>query len=422
MAIEAPPRPLPIRLLNAGYRAVRRTGKRPFALRKHALMAKASKQAGGLTDFGDPRFEAGLDQLIDSIETEDRLNGFGRIIAQTHIMNLLRQRLLLTHHIRQHPEIRDEVIERPIFLVGAPRTGTTITHHLLSQDARFRYPLTWECDELHPPLDPATMQSDPRIRRSEKQIHRIMSLAPDLDAAHPVGAWEAQECALLHAYAFHSETFHVMFNCQGYDRWLSEQDRTWVYEEQKLLLQYMQSGGLRPTESWLLKTPPHMEQIDKILDVFPDARLVTTYREPTEVVASSCKLAGTVFAAVEDDVDWHDHGRYMRWKTGQMLSRNVELRGRLADNASQFIDFPMERMVREPMACVREIYNHFDIEMTAAAHDKMSRFIDERGVGPRKPNIYRAEDYGLDVDELWPQFQYYRDFYGIEDTRDRSTI
>lgn len=417
MAIEAPPRPRPIRALNAGYRVARRLGRRPLTLRKYDLMATASKQAGGLTDFGDRRFEAGLDQLIASIEGEDRLNGFGRVMARSHITNLLRQRLLVVEHIHQHPEIRDEAIERPIFLVGAPRTGTTITHHLLSQDGRFRYPITWECDELYPPLNPATMHTDPRIKRSESQIRRIMSLAPDLDAAHPVGAWEAQECALLHAYAFHSETFHVMFNCQAYDRWLADQDRTWVYEEQKLLLQYMQSGGLRPQECWLLKTPPHMEQLDKILKVFPDARLVTTYREPTEVVASSCKLAGTVFAAAQDDVDWHDHGRYMKWKTGLMLQRNVELRHRFADRAAQFIDFPMDRMVRDPISCVQEIYRHFGIEMTDQAHRNMSRFMDERGMGRRKPNVYSAEDYGLDIDELWSEFQYYRDFYGIEGAR-----
>jgi hypothetical protein len=261
------------------------------------------------------------------------------------------------------------------------------------------------------------MRSDPRIKRSDKQIRRTLALAPDLDAAHPIGAWEAQECALLHAYALHSATFHVMFNCQGYDRWLTEQDITWVYGEEKLLLQYMQSGGLRPAESWLLKTPPHMENIDKILAVFPDARFVTTYREPTEIVASSCKLAGTVFAMVEDNIDWHDHGRYMRWRTGRMLTRNVELRRQYANEPRRFIDFPMDRMVRDPISCVREIYQYFGIELTEETHRKMSRFIDERGMAKRKPNIYDAADYGLNIDELWPQSQFYRDFYGIEDSR-----
>ncbi|QEN16762.1 sulfotransferase family protein [Mycolicibacterium sp. ELW1] len=403
--------------MNLAYRTARRIGTHPMTLSADALKSRASRGAGGLTDFGDPRFEAGLEQLIASLEGEDRLNGLGRVMAGTHLTNLLRQRLLLTEHLRQHPEIREEKIQRPIFIVGAPRTGTTVTHHLLSQDSGFRYPLTWECDELHPPLDPATMDHDPRIAASEKQIRRIMALAPNLDAAHPVGAWEAQECALLHAYAFHSDTFHVMFNCQGYARWLTRQDLRWVYEEEKLLLQYMQSGGLRPATSWLLKTPPHMENIDNILAVFPDARFITTYREPTEIVASGCSLAGTVFHMTEDDPDWHDHGRFMCWRTTRMLERNVELRRQFQHLADRFVDFPMQRMVTDPLSCVTEIYQHFGIELTESNRAKMSRFVDERGMANRKPHVYRADDYGLDIDELWPQLQFYRDFYGIEDTR-----
>jgi hypothetical protein len=160
-----------------------------------------------------------------------------------------------------------------------------------------------------------------------------------------------------------------------------------------------------------------MANIDKILDVFPDARFVTTYREPTEVIASSCKLAGTVIAMVQDDVDWHDHGRYMLWRTGGLLARNVELRRKFADRSAQFIDFPMNRMVRDPMTCVKDIYDHFGIALTRDVHAKISSFMEKRGMATRKPNIYRAEDYGLDIAALWPELQYYRDFYGIEDKR-----
>lgn len=414
MTVEVPRKPLPLRALNGGYRLARRAGLRPGRLRKDELMARASKQAGGLTDFGDPRFEEGLDQLIASIETEDRLNGFGRVLAWTHLTNLLRQRLLVTRHLEEHPEIRDEPIERPLFIIGAPRTGTTITHHLLSQDDRFRYPFTWECDELHPPLDPATMHTDPRVARSQKAVDRTLRLAPTLDAAHPMGAWEAQECALLHAYDFASATFAVMFNCQGYGGWLAQQDRTWVYEQQRLMLQYMQSGGLRPRESWLLKTPPHMEQIDTILKVFPDARFVTTFREPTEVIASSCSLTSTVMAMAQDEIDWHEHGRNTSFGVLMMLGRNVELRRALVDRADQFVDFPMERMVREPVGCVSEIYAKFGIELTDDVRRRMEDFAARRS--QRTPHVYDAADYGLDLEALWPKLQFYRDFYGIPST------
>jgi hypothetical protein len=75
----------------------------------------------------------------------------------------------------------------------------------------------------------------------------------------------------------------------------------------------------------------------------------------------------------------------------------------------------MERIVRDPLACVQEIYEHFGIELTQQTHQKMSRFMEKRGMDKRKPHIYHAEDYGLELDQLWPELQYYRDFYGIEE-------
>lgn len=77
----------------------------------------------------------------------------------------------------------------------------------------------------------------------------------------------------------------------------------------------------------------------------------------------------------------------------------------------------MKRMVSDPLSCVTEMYDHFGIELTGPNRAKMSRFVDERGIATRKPHVYRAEDYGLDIDDLWPHLQFYRDFYGIEDTR-----
>jgi hypothetical protein len=335
-------------------------------------------------------------------------------MAAGHISNLLQQRLLMTSHLNTHPDIYDENIERPVFIIGAPRTGTTVTHHLLSQDDRFRFPFTWECDEIHPPLDPATMDWDPRIKRTQKNLDRILKLAPGIEAAHPVGAWEAQECALLHAYDFHSGTFHSMFNCQSYDRWLAAQDATWVYDQEKVMLQYLQSGGLRPLEGWLLKTPAHMERIDAILSVFPDARFVTTYREPTEVIASCCSLVRALIQLVEKNPDWHDLGRHMVWRMGLLFDRNVELRRRFASRSEQFIDFPMQRMVDEPLLCVAEIYKQFNIPLTLATQQKMDAFMRNRNLSSRTPHVYNPDDYGLDVAKLWPRFEEYRSFYGIE--------
>ncbi len=408
--------PAPIRALNVGQRLAERVGLNPISLRKHDLMEKASRKAGGLTDFGDSRFEVGLDRLLDSLENGNKLSGFGRLVAKGQITNLLHQRLLMTEHVAAHPEIRDEPIGRPIFIIGAARTGTTITHHLLAQDDRFRFPYTWECNDLYPPLDPATMHSDPRIDRSQKGLDQMLRLMPEMDAAHPVGALEAQECMFLHAYDFHSLTFLTTLNCQSYDRWLTDQDLTWVYERERLFLQYLQSGGLRPAEGWLLKSPSHLENIDCILEAFPDARFVTTFREPAEVIASSCSLVSHVTSLTERDHDRHDLGRFLQERIWRMLERNVELRERFVDQSDRFIDFPMQRMVKDPVTCVSEIYDHFGIDLPPARRQKMEAFMERRNLTGRKPHLYDPKDWGLDLRAIWPRYERYREFYGIEGT------
>lgn len=405
-----------MRVVNTGQRMAERLGRDAVSLRKDALMEAASKQAGGLTDFGDPRFEVGLDRFLEAVEHENPLSGFGRLLCKGQVTNLLTQRLLFTAYLKAHPEIHDEPIERPIFIVGAPRTGTTITHHLLSQDERFRFPFTWECNELHPPLDPATLHTDPRIERTQRNLDQMLRILPDLEAAHPVGALEAQECLMLHAYDFHSIAFETTYNTQAYDRWVVEQDARWVYERQRLLLQYFQSGGLRPTESWLLKSPPHMEQLDAILDVFPDARFVTTFREPTEVVASGCSLVSKVACVTERDHDRLALGRYVEWRIGRMLQRNVELRERLGDQPDRFVDLPMQQMVTDPLAGVEEIYDRFGIDLPGATRQRMEAFMQRRALTARTPHVYDPADYGLDLRALWPTFDRYRAFYGIEGT------
>ena len=191
-----------IRTLNSLYRWATILGWEPIKLDKESLQKKAIQVCGGPSDFGDPRYEAGLDALLHSLNSEKRLNGFGHVLASQHIVKLLRQRLSITEHMKRHPEILDEPIVRPIFIVGAPRTGTTITHHLMSQDARLRYPFTWECEELYPPLSPATMHRDSRIAISRKACDRARKMAPNIEAAHPIGPWEAEECALFMALAF----------------------------------------------------------------------------------------------------------------------------------------------------------------------------------------------------------------------------
>jgi sulfotransferase family protein len=105
----------------------------------------------GEDDFGEPGWEEGLDLLLDSLNEEARLNDLGVEIARADVTGYLSNRLSINAWRRDHPEVALGTIERPIIIVGQPRTGTTILYDLLAQDPDLRAPLTWEVDRPVPP-------------------------------------------------------------------------------------------------------------------------------------------------------------------------------------------------------------------------------------------------------------------------------
>jgi hypothetical protein len=71
-------------------------------------------------------FHDGLRALTTSFEREARLSFLGRIVAQQDTLRLIRARVRILKELDQHPEVCDQEIRRPVFVVGLPRTGTTI--------------------------------------------------------------------------------------------------------------------------------------------------------------------------------------------------------------------------------------------------------------------------------------------------------
>jgi len=269
--LAQPFRPLPIRVMNALGRALARLGIVPISLSDESLMRKACKQTQ-LSDFGPDTFRPGLAKLMESIESDGRLTLFGRYFAQRQMLELLSHRLQLAEYRRQHPEIADEVIRRPLFILGLPRTGTTLLYGLLAEDPANRAPLSWELDDPCPPAETETYHTDPRIERTQKRFDQVEQLAPGFQAIHPVGALMPQECIVPTASEFMSIRFQMSFDVSSYDEWLMQQDMTATYEHHRRFLQHMQSRHM--AERWILKSPGHLGPIDTLFATYPDAMVV----------------------------------------------------------------------------------------------------------------------------------------------------
>jgi hypothetical protein len=397
--------PRAVRAVNALGAAAGRLGVQP-RLSSESLLAAARKRTG-LHDFGGDDFREGLSVLTDALEGEARLTTIGRVAARKRLVGLLETRLLLVEHRRKNPAVKDEQIVKPLFVLGLPRTGTTVLYGMLASNPAMRSPASWEVARPFPP--PGRSEDPKRVAAMDKDLAGFRQIAPGLETIHPLGSRLPQECLALQAPQFASYEFPTTFPVPSYWAWLREQDLTPSYAFEKEFLQHLQSG--HAGERWILKTPGHLMWLDTLLHVFPDALLVHTHRNPTAVLASVSSLMYGFRSAMSDSVDKHEVGREQleAWTWG--LQRTMAVRDRLAPD--RVVDVQYDDTVNDPVGTVRRVYEHFGLERTPAVDDGVRAYLAENPRDKHGAHRYTLEEFGLDRDEVETAFAAYRDRFGV---------
>jgi hypothetical protein len=404
---HAPPppfRPLPIRAFNALGRGAAKLGVHGFSLAEESLLAAACKEAR-LTDFGPDTFRTGLRVLLESLERDARLNAFGRYYAQRQVHELLVTRLRLVDWRRRNSEVEKQEIVRPLFVLGLPRTGTTLLYSLLALDPAHRSPLSWEIDDPCPPAEAATYETDPRIEKSEWRFEQLRRLARGIQAIHPVGAALPQECIVITASEFTSIRFEMCFDVPTYQDWLLEVDLTGCYSWHKRFLQHMQSRYAK--QRWVLKSPGHLGALDALLAAYPDALIVQTHRDPRRVVASVSSLEWTLRQIASDALDPRALGQQQLRAWSKTLARGKHARERHAARAAQFLDLHFHEIASDAIGCVRRIYAHFGLALSPEFEQRMRDYVAEHPREEHGAHRYTLEGFGLTPREVDAAFADY---------------
>jgi hypothetical protein len=403
-------RPLALRLLNGTGRALRAAGLPLVPLDDASLLARATRSTR-LDDFGDDAFRAPLRRLLDGFEREASLTMLGRLIARTDVVRLLENRLRMVDTRRRHPEIDAGDIRRPIFVVGLPRTGTTILHELLAQDPANRVPMTWEVMHPWPPPERATYETDPRIARVEKHFAGVDRLLPGFESMHPMGARLPQECVALTAHDFASMIFSTTHRVPGYQAWLEQADLRWVYASHRRQLQYL--GWRCPAERWVLKSPGHLWALDALLAVYPDARIVQTHRDPLKVIASLTSLVTLLRSMASDRIDPVAIGEEWTGRLAAGLERSMTVRASGLLPGAQVFDMHFGDFIRDEIGMVRRIYAHFGLGLSPEAESGMRRFLAANPRDKHGAHRYTLEAAGLDPAAERRRYAAYQERFGI---------
>ena len=349
--VEETRAPLPVRFLNKCGVALEKIGVGATLPSAEQLIEKAKRRCR-LDDFGNGEFREALSRLLDACQREADLNVIGKMAVRSDVVRLLSNRLLLERDRRLHPEIARQEIREPLFIVGLPRSGTTLLHILLAADPAHRAPLTWE---VMTPSPPTSQDRQQRIQQAARNLAALRWLAPTFETVHTTGAELPQECVSLMSPTFMSDQFDTMYKIPSYRAWFFSQDLRPAYEYHRRFLQHLQVR--QAGERWVLKAPAHMFAAPALLSIYPDAHFVQVHRDPLEAVASVSSLVTILRRVFSDAIDpvQVGHDALIYW--AQALKTFLRARDQLP--AGRVLDLHYADLRRDPIDAVRRVYEHF---------------------------------------------------------------
>jgi hypothetical protein len=405
-----PPKPAALRAFNAAGAAVSGLGLRVPRLDPERLIATAVRRTG-LEDFGDPAFREALARLVAAFEGEAALTTLGRILARRDLLRLLEGRLRMEHVLRAHPEIEAAAVPAPLFVLGLPRTGTSILHELLALDPATRTPMTWEVMQPWPPPERARFETDPRIAATDAQLGGVERLIPGFQAIHRMGASLPQECVAILAYEFASMLFSTTHRVPGYQRWLEGIDHRRLYAAHKRWLQYFQWRA--PAARWALKSPGHLWSLDALLAVYPDARIAQTHRDPLRVLASLVSLSTLLRSLASDAIAPHEIALEWAPRLAAGLEASMRARDAAALPPERIFDVSFRDFVGNEIGTVRRLYAHFGLPFSAEAEARMRRHLAANPKDQHGGHRYELGLAGLDPAAERRRFGRYVERFGV---------
>lgn len=374
------------------------------------LVARACERAE-LEDFGGDSWREGLALLVQTVEFAPGVGAGGRDYVYGQFVDALWNRLRVVDYLKQQPEVSAERVERPLVVLGLPRTGTSLASYLLDQDPQRRSLLTWEAENSVPPASSATRRTDPRCLKKKAELD---TLAAGLKAANiPMVHWDEAdgptECMFVQNQDFKAYLWEAFMPTSAYADWLLEADMSSTYAYERSVLQMLQS---RAPGTWSLKMPSHAVHIEALLAAFPDVRIVWAHRDPFKATASFLRLNYLSRAVLGADVDGADVVSNVLRQLQAHVSRPLRVRERIGDD--RFFDLHYSALMRDPIGVMRSLYDWAGDELTASTENAMLNWLmrnpqDRFGVQP-----YSLDGTGVTIADLEQVFDEYLSRFDIE--------
>ncbi|MFA7585003.1 MAG: sulfotransferase [Novosphingobium sp.] len=372
------------------------------------IIADAEAEVG--IEDSDLGVRRNLERLVASLGQSFPMSSDGETRVEAMLRTDTINRLQGLRWLRAHPEIAEEPIEAPVFLMGLPRSGTTYFQYLFDRDRRFRLIRTWESVMPSPPpgSDPASVTAR---RAAWAEMQKQRRHFEGFEALHLYDEDGSDECHAFMEQSFGAAGLHNLYRVPDFFEYLmDEADLVESYRIHKRQLQLLQWRGER--KPWALKYPNHVIALDAILQVYPDARFVMTHRDPVQVVASIAKMTFNLRGMRSaSPVNPHEVGQDMLHFIDRHIDRIMQFDAGPQGQRVVHVDY--YALVADPVGQMREIHRGLGIDTPADIARTVADWHAANPKNARGRNDYSLAQFGLEEAAVEARFRPYMERFHI---------
>jgi hypothetical protein len=373
----------------------------------------AARANTGLPDPDQDSWREGLEILLRDHAKAEVLTERGWAMVKARYTEALTTRMRVDDYIRHNPQVTETPVKRPVFILGMPRTGTTMASYMFDADPATRSLLKWEAYNITPPAAPGTLRTDARCLAEKAKDELIIKGNPQGAAQHFEAGDGPTECVHLLAQDFKSLMFAVLSTTPAYHDWILFCDMMSAFTHRQRVLQILQSTN---PGRWVLKMPSDSLFIRTLFATFPDAKVIWTHRDPYATFASSMSMRGTSRAMFNKDAD----NSYMRERFPLQLAMHLARPLEISRERPQDIyDLYYDDLVAAPLAQMKKIYAWLGDPWTETVEAGMQHWIKENPQGRFGQHRYSLSQWGFTKQELEPYFADYLRVHPVATSTER---